>query len=329
VRFWWKRRGNRTTGFRDHGENLAMADLTAALAARTALTIRFVKEGTRWVIFVSMERREVPIRTDAGRGAMAIDINPKQLDWARVDAEGNLMASGSHPIRHRSHACAGQVAASIGDAVVAMVAVAEQQGVPLVTEDLDFTAKKRALRDAGVRQRAMLSGFAYRMVLQAVASRCHRRGIEHRSVNPAFSSLIGCAGPMSLYGMHSGTAAALVLARRALGLSERMPRRLQVTVPCPADGGTHVWSRWRLLARAIMDARRRHTPIRRHAWFAPRRALSPAVVTLSQVGRRRRTPHRPTRASGKDDGSTPAAGESPDTRSQRRSAIDGQTCQPC
>lgn len=260
---------------------------------------------------------------------MAIDVNAKQLDWARVDADGNLMSSGSNPIRHGSHACAGQVAASIGDAVGAIAAVAEQQGVALVTEDLDFTEKKRAMRDAGVRQRAMLSAFAYQKLQQAVASRCQRRGIEHRSVNPAFSSLIGCAGSMSLYGMHSGTAAALVLARRALGLSERVPRKLQVTVPWPADGGMHVWSRWRMLARAIMDARRRQTPIRRHDWFASRRVLSPAAVTLSQVGGRRTTSVRTTPARGKDQVSTTAASENPAQRSQHRSAIDLPACQPC
>ena len=248
FRFWWTRRGNRTTGFRDHGENLAMQDLTAALEAGTAVTTRFVKQEGRWRIFVSVERQEVLIRTSAGLGAVAIDVNSKQLDWARVDADGNLMACGSHPIRHKSHACAGQVAASIGDAVQEMAQVAERHGVPLVTEKLDFTQKKRAMRDAGVRQRAMLSGFAYQAVQQAVASRCQRRGIEHRSVNPAFSSLIGCASYMSLYGMHSGTAAALVLARRALGHSERVPMRLEVTAPVRWMGGrmsgaAGAWSR--------------------------------------------------------------------------------------
>ncbi|MCS6783100.1 MAG: hypothetical protein NZ482_07970, partial [Gloeomargarita sp. SKYG98] len=42
-------------------------------------------------------------------------------------------------------------------------------------------------------------------------------------VNPAYSSIIGLVKFMKRYGLSSDTAAAIVLARRAMRLSERVP----------------------------------------------------------------------------------------------------------
>ena len=86
-----------------------------------------------------------------------------------------------------------------------------------------------------------------------------------REVNPAFSSVIGRVNFMERYGLSVHQAAALVLARRSLGYSERIPRRRliaaggsgQVALRVPVgDGGhvdlrvsvrshvKHVWSLW-------------------------------------------------------------------------------------
>ena len=314
IRFPWHRRGNRVDGFRDHGDNVAMADILAALAgnaeatqrrrAREAaqrrgettvapapaspVTIRFTRDDGVWTLFASVQRRAVPVRSDRARGVVAVDLNPKRMDAAIVSADGNLLGTRSCALRHESRASGGQVRASIGDAVAAIVDLAAARGAPVVVEDLDFTNKKRAMRDAGLRNRAMLSGFAYATMLALFTSRCQRRGVELIRANPAYTSLIGCVNLMSPNGLHDGTAAAFALARRALGYHERLPRRLGTLLP-PADGDGHVGRSWAALSRNITKLERglkRHLP--RHAWFRTGGAPSPAEAALLTGNRRRR-----------------------------------------
>ena len=71
----------------------------------------------------------------------------------------------------------------------------------------------------------MLSSFSYGKIKAYLLSRGHREGVEIHQVNPAFSSVIGQVKFMERYGLSVHQAAALVLARRLLGCSERIPRR--------------------------------------------------------------------------------------------------------
>ena len=61
-------------------------------------------------------------------------------------------------------------------------------------------------------------------------------GVEVHQVNPAFSSVIGRVKFMERYGLSVHQAAALVLARRLLGCSERIPRQRA----CLVGNGVHV-----------------------------------------------------------------------------------------
>ena len=54
-------------------------------------------------------------------------------------------------------------------------------------------------------------------------SRGYREGVEIIEVNPAYSSVVGRVKFMERYGLTVHQAAALVLARRLLGCSERIP----------------------------------------------------------------------------------------------------------
>lgn len=99
----------------------------------------------------------------------------------------------------------------------------------------------------------MLSSFSYGKVKACFLSRGYREGVEVRQVNPAFSSVIGRVKFMERYGLSVHQAAALVLARRWLGCSERIPRRrvapvgagVQVAIAVPARKRVkHVWTYW-------------------------------------------------------------------------------------
>ena len=66
---------------------------------------------------------------------------------------------------------------------------------------------------------------------------------------------------MRLYGLSSDTAAALVLARRAMRLSERVP--LQNAYPV-MKAGKHVWTAWSVLNRQL----NKKLCFSRHSYFS-------------------------------------------------------------
>ena len=69
----------------------------------------------------------------------------------------------------------------------------------------------------------MLSNLSTALFRTTLESRCKRYGVELIKVNPAFTSVIGMIKFMVKYGLNSGTSAAMVIARWAMNLSEKIP----------------------------------------------------------------------------------------------------------
>ena len=193
-----------------------------ALNNKQALTFRFVKKEGKWYVFCSFELPETPTVSYRRNGMLGIDLNPSVIGWSYCDGSGNLKAKGQIRI-NVSDKRKNQTTAIIGDAVKQLVDLASFYQCPIAVESLDFSRKKAAMKESGIRYSRMLSNFAYGCFFQRLNSRAFKLGIEVISVNPAYSSLIGLTKFMSLYGLSSDTAAALVLARRALRKSERIP----------------------------------------------------------------------------------------------------------
>ena len=126
----------------------------------------------------------------------------------------------------------------IGDAVAGVVAYAGDVGKPIVLEKLDFRQKKAVLEGESHRYSRMLSSFSYGRIKAYFISRGYRQGVEVHQVNQTFSSVIGRVKFMERYGLSVRQAAALALARRLLGCSERIPRRWV----CPIGKGVQVAS---------------------------------------------------------------------------------------
>ena len=156
-----------------------------------------------------------------------------------------------------------QSEALIGDAVASVVEYAREVGKPIVIERLDFRQKKAVLEGESRRYSRMLSSFNYGKVKAYFVSRGYREGVEVHQVNPAYSSVIGRVKFMERYGLTVHQAAGLVLARRLLGCSERIPRRWV----CPVGNGVqvaftvpvrkrvkHVWTYWGVISGQLRPA---------------------------------------------------------------------------
>ena len=215
---------------REHGEKLAR---TTDLGQ--AISYRFKRDAKGWRVFVSTEMEDVPVMTDKRRGAIGVDLNANHLAACETDASGNYVHAFRVPLvtygksRH-------QAGALIGDAVARVVEYARRVGKPVVMERLDFRQKKAALEGESRKYSRMLSSLSYAKTLACFLSRGHREGVGIHQVNPAFSSVIGRVKFMDRYGLNVHQAAALVLARRLLRCSERIPRRRVA----PVGNGVHV-----------------------------------------------------------------------------------------
>ena len=232
---------------REHGDKAARAT-----ALGQAISYRFKRDAKGWRVFATTELPEVEITTDRRRGAIGVDLNADHLAVAETDASGNYVKAWRVPLvtyGKSNH----QAEALIGDAVSGVVGYARGVGKPLVIERLDFRQKKAVLEGESRKYARMLSSFSYGKVKAYFLSRGYREGVEIKEVNPTYSSVVGRVKFMERYGLTVHQAAAMVLARRLLGCSERVPRRwvcpvgngVQVAFTVPARKRVkHVWTYW-------------------------------------------------------------------------------------
>ena len=122
------------------------------------------------------------------------------------------------------------------------------------------------MREEGRRYARMLNYFAYGAFNDILQTQCRNRGIQVIKVNPAYTSLIGLTKFMPLYSMSSDTAAGLVIARRAMRLSESLPAHVALPAVMAAQR-RHVWASWYRVNKSLKS-------VRRHEYFNKQAAFS-------------------------------------------------------
>ena len=260
---------------RQHGERAARAtDLGKAVS------YRFKRDARGWRVSVTTKMMDVAVVTDMRRGTIEVDLNVDHLAVAETDASGNcVQAYRVPPATYGKSQHQGE--AVIGDAVASMVQQAKEVGKPIVMEKLDFRQKKASLEGESHAYSRMLSSFSYGKIKAYFLSRGYREGVEINQVNPVFSSVIGLVKSMERYDLSVHQAAALMLARRLLGCSERIPRRWVA----PVGYGVHV--------AFTLPARKRVRRVK-HVWTywgAILRQLRPALAAQHRLGKRRPRPN--------------------------------------
>lgn len=235
-------------------------ELKAALDAHKAISFRFLRDPKGWRMFVSTDMDgSIPIRLR--KGAVGVDLNEDHLAVTEADASGNPVATYSLPLV--TYGCTTEQANDrIGVAVKQVIEIAKAARRPLAIEKLDFASKKKELKDSGVRYARMFSNLSYGRIHSTIRARAFDAGIALHEVSPAYTSVIGRNKFARRYGLSSHGAAALVIARRALKLSERPnPHSDHNTSPVPVrKRGEHVWSFW---AKVLRRERRLQRPVGR------------------------------------------------------------------
>ena len=266
-----------------------------ALHNGRALTHRFVRKEKGWYLqtFVDMPEKVRITNHPRDIGCIGVDVNEKSIAVAETDRYGNRVRSKVYPAcvkdvsTERTRAIYGDVSKDIIERCVAT-------GKPLGHEHVDFQKKKTALREQGATYARMLSGFAYATFLTMLDRRAYKAGVEVRTVNPAFTSVIGTCNYMERYGITVHEGAAIAIARRVQRCSER-PDLSRTASPLPERiRGEHDWSFWRRLRRVETKARASAKDSARAG--GPDRT-SPAVAVreaeISETGTALHGTHRP------------------------------------
>lgn len=153
---------------------------------------------------------------DTAPGSIGIDINPSGIAVAEVDGEGNLMFHTFLSQQRMQFASRAKRRSDIELMAVEIVNLAEAARKPIVIEDLSFRKKRGSKKFNRMR-----SNFLFASMTEAVERRAIGRGIPIRRVNPAFTSDLGALKYAEAYSLSGHAAAALVIARRGLGITER------------------------------------------------------------------------------------------------------------
>lgn len=243
-----------------------------AISYGVPISYRFKRDKKGWRVFINVPVAKSHSTTSSRQGIIGLDINANHLAVAEADRFGNPIGKKSIALNTYGKN-QNQAKALIGNACAELVAYAKTKGKTLVIENLDFQ-KKKAEVSASRTYARMLSSFAYSQIKSHLKGRAWREGVEIVEVTPAYTSVIGRVKFSRRYGLSIHHAAALVIGRRHLKASERVPRCLDkipdgkenyVALSVPVrNRDEHVWSIWRTISRKLKTALAAHFRAKRN-----------------------------------------------------------------
>ena len=236
--------------------------IVTAWALNNALTYVFSKNKKgKWVVAITCLVDFAITSNDKNDGCIGLDINPGSIGWCTTNNHGNPTAWGK--INLDLHSCSTeQTEARLAEAITEITQRALAIKKPIVIEKLDFSAKKKQFK-RGRKYNRMLSSFAYARFFELLKARCLKLGIRVIEVSPKYSSQIGVVKYMRRLGMGSDSAAALVLARRGMGIyHERLLARYAFQTSVQPEARKHVFAHWQRFNKHYLEVGSRN------AWFS-------------------------------------------------------------
>ena len=169
-----------------------------------------------------VEKRKI----EKSKGTIGIDIGPKEIAVCMVKNDGNpfkyIHFSTGNLLDKRTEETEREISLILDQ----IIKIGEENGFTHITiENLEF---KENYKYKNKELNRMLSKFPYRKFEELITSKCNRRGIKLKKVNPAYTSVIGIfkySNRDNLSPKHTSKSkdlsAALAIGRRGLGFVER------------------------------------------------------------------------------------------------------------
>ena len=183
-----------------------------------------LRDGNIYAYFtIEEEYPEVEITKDYG--VIGIDLNayPNHIAWAETDECGNLLSYGEVPMPELSSGNSNKRDYYTWIYAHKVISLAKEKGKAIAVEKLKMK-KNKGGDYSGRKVRRIQHSFAYRKLLERIKLLAKRNGIEVIEVNPAYTSIIGMLKYAPQYMVSKDVASAYVIARRGLGLKEKVPK---------------------------------------------------------------------------------------------------------
>jgi IS605 OrfB family transposase len=193
------------------------------------VTIR-LEDGKVYAHFTWSEGLPPPVHTKAN-GVLGIDVNgdPYHLALAVVSPDGNLTRYLTLSLEEVDRAPnRGAKELLLWKVAHQVVSIAEEHGVAVATERLKYLRKSKRGDGSGRAFRHKQHRFAYRSLLEKIHSLARKRGVEVLEVSPQDTSTIGMLKYAPSLHLSKDVVAAYVIARRALGFEEKLPKGYRV-----------------------------------------------------------------------------------------------------
>lgn len=257
------------------------------------ISYRFKRDKKGWILYVSTPVTKPECMTKEGIGAIGVDINSDHLAVVETDRFGNPFKDKIIPLDLYGKST-DQALGCIGDAVKKIIDWCVESKKPIVIEKLDFQKKKSELKEKEYHKFArILSSFSYASIISFIKSRAFRLGVKVEEVNPAYTSVIGLVKFSFRYGLSRHESAALCIARRYQGVSERLPRHLDkipdgkgghVALSVPVrNRDKHVWSLWRAIKKRLSAVLAAHFRAIKNRSSNQRKFVCCDMVTISDT----------------------------------------------
>lgn len=190
-----------------------------AITSGTALTYKFIKkENDSWYVHVSFTiEKEI---SNNYTGCLGIDMNYGLLATTTTDWSGNFLGMQNYHCNPEVLSSE-QMADLISLKLDEIVQTAKLKGYCISAEDIDLSNKKLVKYDPVTNRKIHM--IAYSKIWVFLVSKCFRAGVPLIGVNPAYTSFIGHFKYEKMYGLSRHNAAAMCIARRGLGLKDKLP----------------------------------------------------------------------------------------------------------
>ncbi|EMT39944.1 transposase, IS605 OrfB family, central region, partial [Thermoanaerobacter thermohydrosulfuricus WC1] len=183
-----------------------------------------LKNGSIYAYF-AIEEEYPEIKITKEKGAIGIDINayPDNISWVEVDEKGNLISYGNMPMPELASGSKDKREYFRWQYAHEIVKIAKKKNKAIVIEDLEIKEKGKRGDFSGRKSRRIRHSFSYKSLLSKIKTLARRERIEVIEVNTSYTSIIGMLKYAPQHMITKDIAAAYVIARRGLGVQEKIP----------------------------------------------------------------------------------------------------------
>ena len=166
-------------------------------------------------VMITWEEEKLVVVTNKN-GAIGIDINPDGVAVVEINKHGNLLNHYYEKSDRLTYGNNYQRLQDVREIANQVIKYALNTDKKIIIEDLKFTQTKKYKKF-----NRMSHNFIYRKISEAIERKAYLSGVKLIKVNPAFTSILGILKYQDMYSLNRHTAAALVIARRGMGIKEK------------------------------------------------------------------------------------------------------------